>query len=596
VKGLSLARSRPFVSRAWDCCGASRAPTRIRSGVALAALASAVLASATAQAGVVRRALIVAYNGSDRPGTAPLRFADDDGYRWREALERLGFEATLLTVPDADTAALEAQRGTPPLVPTAAGLERAVAGLAERARVDRASGASVDILVVYVGHGQTDELGRAYLTLVDGRLDQAALYEKVVDRLGADFVHLIIDACHAGGVVGSRGADLALLDELKTRLSREQLKARPTVGALFAESEEGETHEWTRLRAGIFSHAARSALLGAADINHDGSIAYSELDAFVASSIRGVKGGRARLRLKTSPPELDPGRLLSGPAPRGPMLKVPAGPEFSRLSIEDADGVRLLDLNRQDGERVVLSLPVRDAYWLRTAQGEARVTAGELGGGITLAAAEVGARGGLEEGYTRGLFAVPFGRGFFDGYQASQGGAPLEFPEVRVEGEKDPEVGRFDGAWLGWGVSLGAPVMLAPLGAVGVSGGVSAAFRSDGWLYWGARAQWTLALGTLGGAALHRSTLGPLVGLRGKSPVAPFIELSPQWAPTVVVRPTVTQGDLSAFGGRLAAGVLGSRTFLRGLRVSLSLDLDAVQLDGARKAIVIPGAELSMTF
>ncbi len=207
--------------------------------MALAALASALLASATAQAGVVRRALIVAYNGSDRPGTAPLRFADDDGYRWREALERLGFEATLLTVPDADTAALEAQRGTPPLVPTAAALDRAVAGLAERARVDRASGASVDVLVVYVGHGQTDELGR------------------------------------------------------------------------------------------------------------------------------------------------------------------------------------------------------------------------------------------------------------------------------------------FDGAWLGWGVSLGAPAMLAPLGAVGVSGGVSAAFRSDGWLYWGARAQWTLALGTLGGAALHRSTLGPLVGLRGKSPVAP---------------------------------------------------------------------------
>ncbi len=41
---------------------------------------------------------------------------------------------------------------------------------------------------------------------------------------------------------------------------------------------------------------------------------------------------------------------------------------------------------------------------------------------------------------------------------------------------------------------------------------------------------------------------------------------------------------------------MGSRTFLRGLRVSLSVDLDAVQLDGARRAIVIPGAELSMTF
>jgi hypothetical protein len=568
----------------------------LRSRVALAVVTAALLTSVTAHAGIVRRALIVAYNGSDRPGTAPLRFADDDGYRWREVLERLGFEATLLTVPDADTAALEAQRGKPLLVPTTSGLEAAVAAIAERTRLDRASGAQVDVVVIYVGHGQTNELGRAYLTLVDGRLDQTALYEQVVDRLGADFVHLIIDACHAGGVVGSRGADPALLDELKTRLAKEQLKAHPTVGALFAESEEGETHEWSRLRAGIFSHAARSALLGAADVNHDGSIAYGELDAFVASSIRGVKGGRARLRLKTSPPELDPGRVLAGPAPWGPTLRVPMGPEFSRLSIEDADGVRLLDVNRQDGERVSLSLPVRDAYWLRTAKGEARVTAGELGSGIILAAAEVGTRGGLEEGYTRGLFAVPFGRGFFDGYQASQGGAPLEFLEVGGEAEPVADPGRFDGAWLGWGVSVGAPVMLAPLGAVGVSGGLSAAFRTDGWLYWGGRAQWTLALGTLGGATVHRSTLGPLVGLRGRTAVAPFIEVSPQWAPIVVVRPTVTQGDLSAFGAHLAAGVMGSRTFLRGLRVSLSVDLDAVQVDGARRAVVIPGAELSMTF
>jgi hypothetical protein len=568
----------------------------LRRHAALAVLTTALLTSVTANAGIVRRALIVAYNGSDRPGTAPLRFADDDGYRWRETLERLGFETTLLTVPDADTAALEAQRGTPLTAPTTSGLETAVAAIAERTRRDRASGAQVDVVVIYVGHGQTNELGRAYLTLVDGRLDQTALYEQVVDRLGADFVHLIIDACHAGGVVGSRGADLALLDELKTRLAKEQLKARPTVGALFAESEEGETHEWSRLRAGIFSHAARSALLGAADVNHDGSIAYSELDAFVASSIRGVKGGRARLRLKTSPPEVDPGRVLAGPAPWGPTLKVPMGPEFSRLSIEDADGVRLLDVNRQDGERVSLSLPVRDAYWLRTAKGEARVTAGALGGGITLAAAEVGARGGLEEGYTRGLFAVPFGRGFFDGYQAGQGGAPLEFTQVEAEAEPVAEPGRFDGAWLGFGVSVGAPVTLAPLGAVGVSGGLSAAFRSDGWVYWGGRAQWTLALGALGGATVHRSTLGPLVGLRGRSAVAPFVELSPQWAPTVVVRPTVTQGDLSAFGGRLAAGVMGSRTFLRGLRVSVSVDVDAVQVDGARRAVVVPGAELSMTF
>ncbi len=561
--------------------------------LSLAAFSAFSSLAATPAPPVIRRALVVAFNGSDRPGTAPLRFADDDGYRWKEVLERLGIETTLLTVPDEDTARLEAGRSAGVSVPTVKGLHAAVATLAEKIRVERAAGETVDVLFIYVGHGQTDDAGRAYLTLLDGQLDQQALYTEVVDRFGADFVHLIIDACHAGGVVGSRGADPALLDELKARLAREQLKARPNVGALFAESEEGETHEWSRLRAGIFSHAARSGLLGAADVNHDGAIAYSELDAFVASSIRGVKGGRARLKLRTSAPVLDANRAITGPAPRGPTLKVPLEAAFARLSVEDADGIRLADVNRQDGERVVLSLPWRDTYWLRTSTGEVRVGAGELGGGLTLAAAELGARGGVEEGYTRGLFTVPFGRGFFEGYQASQDTPPLAFTEVRDQ-LAPPEVARFDGAWLGWGLSLGAPVMAAPLGATGISGGASVAWRSAGRFYAGGRVQWTLAVGTLDQAAVHRLATSALVGWRGWTKVAPFVELGPQWAPTLVVRRVGTQGDLTAFGGRLALGVMGSREFLRGLRLSLVADVDAVQIDGARRAVVLPGVELSI--
>ncbi len=559
------------------------------------ALAVAVLGS-SASAATVRRALVVAFNGSDRPGTAPLRYADDDGYRWQETLERLGVETVLLTVPDSDTARLELGRRGPVAVPTLQALEAAVTSMALKVKADRAAGDAVDVLFIYVGHGQTDESGRAYLTLVDGRLDQRRLYGEVVDRFGADAVHLIIDACHAGGVVGSRGADPALLAELKAALSREQLEARPNVGALFAESEEGETHEWSRLRAGIFSHAARSGLLGAADVNHDGAIAYSELDAFIASAIRGVKGARSRLTLKTSAPVLYPDRVLVGPAPRGPVLRVPPDSAFSRLSIDDDDGVRLIDVNRQAGERVVLSLPLRDAYWLRTAAGEARVSAGELGGGITLAAAEVGARGGVEEGYTRGLFAVPFGRGFYEGFQASADAPALLFEADGRESVSTAPLLRFDGAWLGWGLAVGVPVTTAPLGARGVSAGASLSWRSGGPFYVGGRAQWTLAGGAFDGANVHRFATGVTVGWRGWTRVAPFVEVTPQWVPTLVVRPGLTQGDLSGFGGRLSTGVLGSRDFLRGLRFALTGELDAVLVDTQRGARFLPGVELSITF
>ncbi len=592
--GLLLPRATRGISTSLDANGAASTST-LRSVFALILLFVALVGS-PASAATVRRALVVAFNGSDRPGTAPLRYADDDGYRWRETLERLGVETSLLTVPDADTARLELGRGGPVTVPTFKALEAAVTLLAEKARADRAAGDTVDVLFVYVGHGQTDDAGRAYLTLLDGQLDQRTLYGEVVDRFGADAVHLIIDACHAGGVVGSRGADPALLAELKAALSREQLKARPHVGALFAESEEGETHEWSRLRAGIFSHAARSGLLGAADVNRDGAVAYSELDAFIASAIRGVKGARARLTLKTSAPVLFPDRQLVGPAPRGPVLRVPEEPAFSRLSIEDGDGVRLIDVNRQPGERVVLALPLRDAYWLRTASGDARLSAGELGGGITLAAAEVGARGGVEEGYTRGLFAVPFGRGFYEGFQASLDAPAVVFAADGRELATARPLLRFDGAWLGLGLAVGVPVTSAPLGARGVSAGVSLAWRSEGPVYLGARAQWTLASGAFDGASVHRFATGVTVGWRGWTRVAPFVEVTPQWVPTLVFRPGLTQGDLTGFGGRLSVGVMGSRDFLRGLRLAVTGELDAVPLDGERRASFLPGVELSMTF
>ncbi|MFP2909730.1 caspase family protein [Pyxidicoccus sp. 3LFB2] len=164
---------------------------------------------------LVRRALVVAHNGSDAPGMPPLRFADDDGVRWAETLRRLGVDVVLLTVPDADTAETERERLTGVRAPTVAALDEAVSTLSRRNAADRAEGRTVDFLFIYVGHGRTGEAGRAYLTLADGQLDQDGLYGRVVERLEADYVHLLVDACHAAGVVGSRGGGPLVLRRLR---------------------------------------------------------------------------------------------------------------------------------------------------------------------------------------------------------------------------------------------------------------------------------------------------------------------------------------------------------------------------------------------
>jgi hypothetical protein len=214
-----------------------------RFGILLGTLA--LLAAAPAPASVVvRRALVIAHNGSDDRAMPALRFADDDGVMWAETLQRLGVETTLLVDPDEETRqsrrpVLEGARH-----PTPEEVRREVARLRAAHLADRESGRETDVLVIYVGHGNTDETGRAYFTLAGGRLDRASLYAQVVDALEADYVHVIVDACRASGVVGRRGqSDTAVLAQLRGVLAREQLAARPHVGALFAESEDGEAHE-----------------------------------------------------------------------------------------------------------------------------------------------------------------------------------------------------------------------------------------------------------------------------------------------------------------------------------------------------------------
>jgi hypothetical protein len=541
---------------------------------------------------LVRRALVVAYNGSDAPGMPPLRYADDDGVRWAEALRRLGVEVVLLTVPDADTAQAERERLTGVRAPTVAALDEAVSTLSRRNAEDRALGRTVDFLFVYVGHGRTGESGRAYLTLADGQLDQDRLYGGVVERLEADYVHLLVDACHAAGVVGSRGGDPRVLRRLRRALEQERLAGHPRVGAVFAESDEGETHEWSRLRAGVFSHAARSALLGGADVNGDGRVEYSELDAFVASAIRGVKSPRARLAVRTFPPALNPTRALAGPAPEGPRLKLPASPGGARISVEDTLGVRLADAHRTAGEALVLALPERDAYWLRQPNGEARVRRTELEAPRLPEPGppEVAWRGAAEESLLQGLFALPFGRDFYEGYVTSAGVPAVDF-SAPASPPEPPAPSR------ALGLDVGLTVGRAPLDGRGLARGLALSWRTRGpgdLLRWGVRGSYALAPDAwVDSATLQRLSLLALGGLGGRGALAPFVEVGAGWLMLVVDRPGRREGDAAALTVRAATG-LRWKTGDFALRGTVGVDLDGVRVDGGRQWTWAPGFELGL--
>lgn len=551
----------------------------------LAALALTVLAGSADG----RRAVVVAFNEPDTPSQTPLRYADDDGVLWAEVLQRLGYETQLLTVPDVDTA----RRGSPFLQrarpPTLEALRRVVAQVREANLADRARGRTTDTLFVYVGHGDVDASGRAYLTLLQDRLHREALVAEVVDRVGADFVHLIVDACHAAGVLSMRGGDPEVLARLGELLAQEASRNRPTVGSAFAESDAGQTHEWSRLRAGVFSHVVRSALLGAADVNLDGRIEYSELEGFAAAALAGVTGAPARLHLRLSPPAQDPRRPLVAQAPRGPQLALPAELEDTRLTITDLDGTRLVELHRLPGQALVLRLPIRNAYWVASPTAEARVPLDALPAGLPpLAELERSSRGPEAEGLERGLFQVPFGRAFYEGFVAQAQRVPVDFADARTESFVAAP-GR------GWtGLEFGFSAGQAPLGVLALSAGPFVAFRGEAPLRLGARAGYGISpRAWIGEATLHRVSLLATVGWEGTSMLTPTAEAGLGVTLIGVTGATGPQADLTVPSARLA---VGGRWRTGGLmiRAGVSLTSDFSEIDGLRRLAWLPSLDLGV--
>ncbi len=201
---------------------------------------------------------------------------------------------------------------------------------------------------------------------------------------------------------------------------------------ILAHSADQQTHEWDRYRGGIFTHELLSGLRGGADLNGDGRIEYSELGAFVAAANSAVTDPRARLQVVVHPPASDRrAPVLTHFDLVGARVLLFTGTDTRVYTVEDGRGVRVADLRRSGDRPGWLRLPQGDVFVQRkTAEidepgEETKVSA--VMGGIILAEAlsfEPGqrqGRGALDQAFRRGLFATPYGAGYYAGYTDREG-------------------------------------------------------------------------------------------------------------------------------------------------------------------------------
>lgn len=368
----------------------------------------------------------------DNEGLTPLQYADDDAAYFHSFARDLSRRAFLLTVMDADT-----QRRFPNLardarVPSHANLAAIVGELKTSMEQDRAAGREPVLLFFYSGHGVRDAVHAPGLALFDGSLSQSWLYDELLAKLPASFVHLIIDACHAEAVVRPRDAEghqepISERDR-KTYLTATTLARFPHVGALLASTAGAQSFEWDAYRGGVFAHEVLSALRGAADVNADGQIEYSEVAAFVEAANQQIADARVRPQVVVQPPRSDRRVPIVDLAALERSVHVSGrarGAWARPLFIETDEGLRLLDSHPEAGAQISYRFSAERPFYIISPDGESAITP-TAGQDLDLATLPAGMsqarpRGSLETSMRKGLFATAYGPAFYRGFVGRQG-------------------------------------------------------------------------------------------------------------------------------------------------------------------------------
>jgi hypothetical protein len=429
-----------------------------RSLLVVATLVVAAIAGAARRAAAEPRHYVIAIGNNEPPAGEGdvredrplLRYADDDAAAMASLGAERGAHTELLTVLDGESRRRFPTLGSAALPPTLAQLRRVVATLRQRFEADVRQGNDPVLLLFYSGHGVIRTNGPPALAMLDGPLTRSVLYDEVLAALPARYVHLIVDACHAEAIVRPRDAQAEASPvrdaDLESYAGRNTLRRFPNVGAVVATASAAEAHEWDQLQRGVFSHQILSGLRGAADINRDGLIEYSELHAFIASANAQVLDPRARLAVIVRPPAVNPRAAIADLSPmvRHAAILTGVGPGFGRFYVEDDRGNRLAEMLPEAGYRFRLFVPGGAPLCFRTIDAEEcfRLEAGQQREIDTFRprATTARARGAMETSLRHGLFATPFGPTYYRGFVDARpelAAVPTAAPDAAVTIARD---------------------------------------------------------------------------------------------------------------------------------------------------------------
>lgn len=400
-----------------------------------------------------RFALLIGSNDALDDSLTPLRFADDDAARMTEVLQDAGVDVELVTQFDRDSQALFTDLVGRAHPPTRAGLQTAWAAVQGRIEAAKASGDRTEFIVYYSGHGDVGADGQGYLTLQGDKLKRRDLFRTIIGTSPADHNHVLIDACKSEQFVLTRGKGGPWKSDRSARdygqavgqyLDKNHLGHFPNTGVVLAHSADQQTHEWERYRGGIFTHQLVSGLRGGADLNGDGHVEYSELGAFVSAANHGVSDPRARLSVVVRPPrgnERHP--LITHDAVASRRVLFFERGDRHRYTVEDARGVRVADVRHSGEQPGYLRLPPGDIFLSRMTPGapedrqEFALPADNdgvvLATALAFGPATSASRGSLDQAFRAGLFATPYGPGYYSGFTDRTGILAVEEPEWHVE-------------------------------------------------------------------------------------------------------------------------------------------------------------------
>jgi hypothetical protein len=388
----------------------------------------------SAEESMIRRyAVIVANNLSLDEGVQPLQYADDDGARYFETFVASGIVTKLLALPDERTQSKFPKAAEAAVLPKRDKLIATLKSVFESIKKDNAEGFTTHFTFVYAGHGNVGPNREGYINLLDAKLTRKEFFSEVIAPSPSTFNHIILDACNSYFLVNKRGGGVPhregnYTDDIRDFLSNETLQHYPNTGVILAASEDSETHEWTQLESGIFSHEILSAFVGTADVNEDGVITYQEAASCVEAANFGIRNQKARLNVYFRPPaNRQDVPLMDLSTFEHATLLLLDKEMGGRYYIEDSRGIRTVDLHFSKEQAVRVNLVGDAPFYIRTDYTEAEINSSDkiiLSSGLAFSALQEKNRGSVEQSFRKHLFEVPFGIGFYLGMYAASNMSP----------------------------------------------------------------------------------------------------------------------------------------------------------------------------